>query len=164
MKKVRDKIKITHQKLREIQAPIVSSLIYGFAEEIGHEEAMKIAGKVISEDAIASGKKMARQYKGNTLTELYKIVKEVWANDGAIEIKLIKETDRELCFDVTYCGYARMYEKMGIKDVGSTLSCIRDFSFLKGFNPQIELKRTQTIMEGAKYCDFRFKRVTFLKE
>ena len=156
-------MKITHQMLREIQAPMVSSLIYGFAGEIGYEKAMKIAGKVIREDAIESGKKMAQVYEGNTLTELSKIVKEVWADDGAIEIKMIKETDRELFFDVTYCGYAQIYEKMGIKDMGSTLSCVRDFSFLKGFNPQIELSRTQTIMEGAKYCDFRFKRLTFSK-
>ncbi len=151
-------MKITHQKLREIQAPIVSSLIHGFAGEVGYEKTMKIAGKVISEDAIASGKKMAQELEGNTLTELSEIVKKVWANDGAIEIKMIKETDSELFFDVTYCEYAQMYEKMGIKDMGSTLSCIRDFSFLKGFNPQIELKRTQTIMEGAKYCDFRFEK------
>ena len=149
--------------LREIQAPMVSSLIYGFAGEIGYEKAIKIARKVISEDAIESGKKMAQVYEGNTLTELSKIVKELWADDGAIEIKMIKETDRELFFDVTYCGYAQIYEKMGIKDMGSTLSCVRDFSFLKGFNPQIELSRTQTIMEGAKYCDFRFKRLTFSK-
>ena len=163
MKRRQTKMKITHQKLREIQAPLVSSMIYGFAGEIGYEKAIKIAGKVISEDAIASGKKMAQEYEGNTLTELSKIVKEVWSNEDAIEIKMIKETDNELFFDVTYCGYAQMYETMGIKDLGFTLSCVRDFSFLKGFNPQIELRRTQTIMEGAKYCDFRFKRLTFLK-
>jgi len=139
---------------------MVSSLIYGFAGKIGYDKAIKIAGKVINEDAIVSGKKMARQYEGNTLIELSKIVKEVWADDGAIEIMMIKENDSELFFDVTYCGYAQMYEKMGIKDLGSTLSCIRDFSFLKGFNPKIELRRTQTIMEGANCCDFRFKSLT----
>jgi hypothetical protein len=26
----------------------------------------------------------------------------------------------------------------------------------KGFNPKIKFKRTQTIMEGAPYCDFRY--------
>ena len=31
-------MKITHQKLREIQAPIVSSLINGFAGEVGYEK------------------------------------------------------------------------------------------------------------------------------
>jgi hypothetical protein len=148
---------ITHLKLREIQAPIVTLLIKAFAGEIGHEKAKKIAEKVIREDAMASGKALASQYGGNTLAELSIIVKEVWAKDGALKIKMIKESDDELFFDVTYCGYARTYERMGIKDMGSVLSCIRDFSFIKGFNPQIELERTQTIMEGAKYCDFRFK-------
>jgi len=69
-------MKITHLKLREIQAPIVSSLISGFAGEVGYEKTMKIAGKVISEDAIASGKKMAQEHEGNTLTELSEIVKK----------------------------------------------------------------------------------------
>lgn len=69
-------MKITHQKLREIQASIVSSLIHGFAGEVGYEKTMKIAGKVISEDAIASGKKMAQEHEGNTLTELSEIVKK----------------------------------------------------------------------------------------
>ena len=52
-------MKITHQKCREIQAPIVSSLIYGFAREIGYEKAIEIVKNVISEDAVASGKKSA---------------------------------------------------------------------------------------------------------
>ena len=135
--------------------------VVGFAEEIGYEKAMKIARNVVGKDSMASGKKMAQEYKGNTLIELSKIVKEMWADDGALEITMIKETDRELFFNVTYCGYAQMYEKMGIKEMGYTLSCIRDFSFLEGFNPKIELRRTQTIMEGAEYCDFRFKNLTF---
>ena len=29
-----------------------------------------------------------------------------------------------------------------------------------GFNPAIELTRTQTIMEGAPFCDFRFRLAT----
>ncbi|MEJ2656970.1 MAG: L-2-amino-thiazoline-4-carboxylic acid hydrolase [Desulfobacterales bacterium] len=152
---------ITHLKLREIQAPIVTLLINGFKREIGHEEAIKIAEDVINEDAIAFGKEMALKYAGNTMAGLSKIVKEVWAGDGALDIEMIKETDCELFFNVTDCGYARIYERMGIKEMGSVLSCIRDFSFIKGFNPQIELKRTQTIMEGAKYCDFRFKMITY---
>ena len=32
----------------------------------------------------------------------------------------------------------------------------RDFSLVEGFNPDIALTRTQTIMQGASHCDFRF--------
>ncbi len=149
-------MKITHRKCREIQAPIVSSLIYGFAREIGYEKAIEIAKNIISQDAAASGKNSAQEYSGNTIAELSKIVKEVWAKDNALTLEMLKENETALFFDVTHCEYAQMYEKMGIKDIGFILSCSRDFSFIEGFNPQIELKRTKTIMEGAEHCDFRY--------
>ncbi len=69
---------------------------------------------------------------------------------------MVKETEKELFFDVSYCGYVEIYEKLGVKKLGCTLSCIRDFYFLEGFNPKITLKRTKTIMEGGNYCDFRY--------
>ncbi len=149
-------MKITHLKRREVQAPIVSSLINAFADKIGYNEAIEITKEVVREDAILSGKTLAEEYSGNSIAELSKIVKEVWAEDDAFEIKIIKETDKELFFDISYCGYAQIYEKLGVKSLGCTLSCIRDFYFLEGFNPKITLKRTKTIMEGADCCDFRY--------
>ncbi|MGD9044098.1 MAG: L-2-amino-thiazoline-4-carboxylic acid hydrolase [Desulfobacterales bacterium] len=149
-------MKITHLKRREVQAPIVSSLINAFADKIGYNEAIEITKEVVREDAILSGKTLAEEYSGNSIAELSKIVKEVWAEDDAFEIKIIKETDKELFFDISYCGYAQIYEKLGVKKLGCTLSCIRDFYFLEGFNPKITLKRTKTIMEGADCCNFRY--------
>ena len=56
----------------------------------------------------------------------------------------------------TRCRYAEMYRSLGIAEVGALLSCNRDFSLVEGFNPDIALTRTQTIMQGASHCDFRF--------
>jgi hypothetical protein len=136
------KMKISHLKRREVQAPIVSSLIKAFADKIGYDKAVDIAKEVIREDAILSGKTLAEEYSGNSIAELSKIVKEVWAKDDGLEIKMIKETEKELFFDVSYCGYAEIYEKLGVK--------------LEGFNPRITLKRSKTIMEGGDCCDFRY--------
>jgi hypothetical protein len=156
IKKKEEKMKITHLQRREVQAPIVSSLISAFADKIGYDKAVEIAKKVIREDAILSGKTLAEEYSGNTVFELSKIVKEVWAKDDALKIKMIKETEKELFFDVSYCGYVEMYEKLGVKKLGCILSCIRDFYFLEGFNPKITLKRTKTLMEGGDCCNFRY--------
>ncbi len=49
-----------------------------------------------------------------------------------------------------------MYRALGLGELGASLSCQRDFALAQGFNPSIELTRTQTIMGGAPYCDFRF--------
>jgi hypothetical protein len=42
-------------------------------------------------------------------------------------------------------------------DLGASLSCCRDFALIEGVNPAVTLTRTQTIMEGASHCDFRFR-------
>jgi hypothetical protein len=148
---------LTHLKCREVQAPIVSSLIKEFAKEIGYEKAIEIAKEAIKKDAILSGKMLAEKFSGNSLSELSTIAKVVWAKDNAMSIRIIRETEMELFFDVTECGYAKMYEKLGLRDLGCILSCDRDFSFLEGFNPSIELIRTKTIMDGKETCDFRYK-------
>jgi hypothetical protein len=51
-----------------------------------------------------------------------------------------------------------MYHHLGIPELGDTLSCSRDFALIEGFNPEIRLNRTQTIMQGAAWCDFRYRR------
>jgi hypothetical protein len=51
-----------------------------------------------------------------------------------------------------------MYRALGVPELGALLSCNRDFALIQGFNPDVELRRTQTIMEGAPHCDFRYVR------
>jgi hypothetical protein len=125
---------------------------------MGEEEALAVAGEVIREDAIRSGRSLAEAYSGNSLETLLRIVQGVWAADGTLAISNVELTGETLSFDVTACGYAEMYERLGLEALGCRLSCDRDFSFMEGFNPDIELQRTQTIMEGADHCDFRYRR------
>jgi hypothetical protein len=50
-----------------------------------------------------------------------------------------------------------MYKELEIQDYGTLLSCERDAAQIAGFNPKIRFTRTQTIMSGAPYCDFRYE-------
>ena len=60
--------------------------------------------------------------------------------------------------DVTGCRYAQFYKELGEPELGFLLVCSSDFPFAEGFGPDIKLTRTQTIMQGASHCDFRYKR------
>jgi hypothetical protein len=73
-----------------------------------------------------------------------------------METYILEATGEKFSFNVTRCRYAGMYRELGIPELGAILSCNRDFALIQGFNPQIDLARTQTIMEGAAFCDFRF--------
>ena len=147
---------ISHIKKREIQAPIVSAIINGFIKEIGKEKTLEVLSKIIEKDAIESGRNLAIEFKGNGISELSSLIREVWCDDGAMSIDVLKETETEFHFNVTKCLYAEAYQKLDIMDLGKCLSCDRDFPFNKGFNPNITLERTKTIMEGDDLCDFRY--------
>ena len=145
---------LSHLIRREIQTPIVSALIEGFAKEIGTDKTKALAKEIICKDAFLSGKTLAQKYSGNSLQDLWKIVKDIWAKDGTMEIENLTLSEKCLKFDVTRCCYAEMYESMGCKKLGNLLSCCRDFAFIEGFNRKFKLVRTKTIMQGNDICDF----------
>jgi L-2-amino-thiazoline-4-carboxylic acid hydrolase len=147
---------ISHLMRREIQAPIAACLIREFMKVFGYEKAMDAATAAIRADALTAGRMMADKFGGNTLKELGRIVREMWSEDDAIVISMLEESDKLLSFDVTRCRYVELYDRMGMRELGYCLSCSRDESFARGFNPRIRLLRTQTIMQGAPHCDFRF--------
>ena len=149
-------LEISHLQRREIQAPIAACLIRGFARVMGQDKAMEVATAAVQADAVMAGKILAEKHGGNSMKELGHVVREVWAEDDAMTISILEETEQNLSFDVTRCRYAELYEKAEMKELGFCLSCCRDEPFTKGFNPRMKLLRSQTIMQGSSLCDFRF--------
>jgi len=141
---------------REIEARIVGPLVRAFAAEIGNERALTIVGQVIRELARESGGELARNLGEQSLDAFARSL-EKWRENGALEIEILEHTPENLSFNVTRCRYAEMYRAMGLADLGASLSCQRDYALAQGFNPDIHLDRTQTIMKGASHCDFRFR-------
>ena len=80
----------------------------------------------------------------------------MFSQGGAQEFELLESTPPKVAINATRCNYAEMYREHGLQELGFLLSCGRDFALMEGFNPKIRFTRTQTIMEGAPFCDFRF--------
>jgi hypothetical protein len=140
---------------REIQAPLVARILRGFIAELGYERAMQIASAAIQADAAQAGADLAAQSGSNSLADLLKAVQEIWAADGALDITVLENSEKLLRFNVTRCRYAELYERQGVRKFGYCLSCNRDAALIEGFNPRMQLQRTQTIMQGAEACDFK---------
>jgi predicted hydrocarbon binding protein len=138
---------------REIEAAIASPLIRAFAEELGSERAFAIAASVIENLGEEAGKALAGFAGGNQLEDLARIL-PFFSAGGAWEFEPPTSEPGRVAINITKCRYTEMYERLGVKELGFLLSCGRDHALFKGFNPEIEFTRTQTIMEGADHCDF----------
>ena len=141
---------------REVEAKIVGPIVRGFVAELGPDRALEIVREVVAGLARDRGAELARAVGEASLAAFAADI-DRWREGGSLEIEFLDRGPDRLDFNVTRCRYAEMYRALGLADLGGSLSCQRDFALIEGFNPSIQLSRTQTLMEGATHCDFRFR-------
>jgi len=143
-------------KRREIEARILAPVLDALGQEFGREKVLEITRQAIIAIAHRQGREFATQLGKNDLPSFGNSL-ESWGKDGALQLRILHQDAESLDFDVTECRYAQLYRSLGLDELGSILSCSRDAAFAEGFNERISLTRTQTIMQGAPSCDFRFR-------
>jgi hypothetical protein len=146
---------LTLLERRKIEGKVLIPMVQAFQRAIGKERANEIAREVILEFARASGVGWSGQF-GNGLAGLEQVV-DVWSAGGSLEFAERKRSSDSLSFNVTRCQYAEFYQSLGLSELGFLFHCNRDFAVLETFSPDVSLTRTQTIMQGASHCDFRFQ-------
>ncbi len=141
---------------REIEARILMPVLTAFIKQYGKEQTVKTVDPVIQELAREGGVQLAKALGGNTIGHFAKGL-SLWTREDALRLDVKEQTETKFAFNVTRCRYAEMYKELGVQEYGALLSCGRDAALIVGFNPKIRFTRTQTIMSGASYCDFRYE-------
>lgn len=141
---------------REIEARLLAPLLDALGAEFDRQRVLEIARRVVLQIAAQQGEQLAAQLGGCSLAH-FAVSLEAWTRDGALQIEVKEQSDDVFAFNVTRCQYAEMYQRLGIPELGALLSCNRDAALIQGFNPRVEFNRTQTIMQGASFCDFRYQ-------
>ena len=144
---------------REIEARVIGPFVEALAQELDRERVLAILRQTIVDLARRQGAERAAQVGDDSLAA-FAISAGDWRKGNALEIEVLEQTDERYSFNVTRCRYAEMYRSLGLAELGAVLSCNRDYSLIEGFNPEIQLVREQTLMEGASCCTFRYARRT----
>ncbi len=140
---------------RAIEALAIAPVIKAVSQKIGRDEAIAILREVNQQEAFQRGQNMVKTERPNGITELVDDVAS-WGDGGNWEMDVIEQTSTTYFFNVSRCPYYEKYRDLGIEEFGVEFSCCRDEPFARGFNPQLKLVRSKTIMEGDDCCDFRY--------
>jgi hypothetical protein len=140
---------------RRIQAAVIGPIHAEMVEALGKETADAILDGAIRKAAIAEGRAFAAK-DGETTMENFIKLYDLWTHDGALEIDVLEASDEIFNFNVTRCKYVETYKAMGLGHIGHLMSCNRDGTFCQGYDPNIELVREHTIMDGSPRCTFRY--------
>ena len=144
-------------EIRRIEANIIKPIYEEMVIVLGEEKARKILTTAINKDAVRQGTELAASTDLPNNLETFASLMGRWSKGDALTKEPVHTSENRLEFNVTRCKYAETYAEMGLSHIGAILSCGRDGSLCEGYNPEVTLTRTQTIMSGATHCDFRFK-------
>ncbi|MFT5194349.1 MAG: hypothetical protein ACI85U_001356 [Candidatus Promineifilaceae bacterium] len=140
---------------REVEARILAPIINALGEKFGREEVIEVVRDTIIGVSQEQGADLA-QAMGGADSKAFMSSLKYWTQDDALKIEVLENSEETLNFNVNRCRYSEMYRALGIPELGAVFSCNRDYALIDGFNPDAKLKRTQTLMEGASHCDFRY--------
>src|SRR4029077_194296 len=143
----------------KIQAQVLVPLIKALQAELGEERANALVRKALGDIYRRYGEEFWRTKNEQTLGKAVASAFTTYARDDALDYRVIEQSEDAFAIDVTGCRYAEFYKELGEPELGLLLVCSADFTTAEGFGPDIELTRTQTIMQGAGHCDFRYKRL-----
>jgi hypothetical protein len=143
----------------KIQAQVLVPLVKALQAELGEERANDLVRRTLGDTYRRYGEEFSRSKNENGLGKMMASAFATYAGEGALDYKVIEQSQDAFRFDVTRCLYAEFYKELGEPELGFLLVCSADFPVAEGFGPDIKLTRTQTIMQGASHCDFQYRRL-----
>jgi hypothetical protein len=141
---------------RRIEAEILGHVYEVLKASQGQAAAMQAIGDAVGRSSVAQAQPFAAAAEGGTSLPSFIALSGLWQAEDALKIEVREQTDQADAFDVVRCRYAERYRDMGLGEIGHLLSCQRDGSFCEGDDPKLKFTRTQTLMQGAGHCDFRY--------
>jgi hypothetical protein len=143
----------------KIQAQVLVPLVKALQAELGEERANTLVRRALGDIYRGYGEEFWRTKNEKNLGKIMASAFATYAREDALDYRVIEQSQDAFEIDVTGCRYAEFYKELGEPELGFLLVCSADFHTADGFGPDIELTRTQTIMQGASHCDFRYKRL-----
>ena len=141
---------------RRIEAELLGHVYEVLKASHGKAAAMQAIGDAVRRSSIDQARQFVAGMEGPTSLQTFIELSALWEAEDALKIEVQHKSPTLYAFNVVRCRYAEMYQSMGLGEIGHLLSCQRDGTFCEGYDPKLKFARTQTIMQGASHCDFRY--------
>lgn len=142
----------------KLQARVLLPVIKAIRERLGRAEADKLIEDALRDWSRDLHKRIGAEKGGSARQQWDGIWADMRPRIGdAIHREMLEDSDTIREYNVTRCAYAEFFKALGEPELGKFLLCDIDFDIAEVGAPDIEFKRTQTIMSGASHCDFRYR-------
>jgi hypothetical protein len=122
---------------------------------LGRERGLQLLEAYGAEQAVESARRLSQRMGGNDFAALKRLFSpEPWGHMLTFEVA--ESTDRVHELNVTECLWAQTWLGAGAGAEGFAAICHGDYAFAKAFNPDLEMVRDKTLMQGHACCNHRY--------
>ncbi len=136
----------------KIQSRVVIPIVKALEKEIGKEKAHAIVGQAIAGAYVEHRERQGFQLNSHPRTE------QENGMDFPVEHDVVEDSDTGYGHNITGCQFADYFRSIGEPEIGALMTCGVDFAAEDLIRPDWDFKRTQTRMQGAPHCDFRWRK------
>jgi hypothetical protein len=142
----------------KIQAQVLVPVLKTLRLELGEERANKLVTTALRDWSREMYLRIGALTPGSPKEKWTAMSVAAMPRIGAdIDVEILRQDADANEFNVTGCRYADFFRALGEPELGAVLLCEADNHVVEVGSPEVEMTRTQTIMKGAKYCDFRYR-------
>lgn len=135
----------------KVQARAVIPIVKELEKELGKERAHAIVGRAIAANYVAW-----RESRG-FVPDAHPRAEAADGPDFPVEHQVVEDTATAYGHNITGCAFADYFRSIGEPEIGALMTCNVDFPAEERLRPGWEFTRTQTRMQGAAHCDFRWR-------
>lgn len=136
----------------KIQSRVVIPIVKALEQEIGKEKAHRIVGEAIAGAYVEHRERRGYEANSHPRTEMD------GGMDFPVEREVVTDSDTEYGHDITGCQFADYFRSIGEPEIGALMTCGVDFAAEALIRPDWAFQRTQTRMQGASHCHFRWRK------
>jgi hypothetical protein len=142
----------------KLQAQVLIPILRTLRMKMGKDEADELVAGALSEWVRSVYLRIGEKQSGTPREKWEGVWNELRPRIGdVVEREFLRDDDDARDYNVNQCGFAEFFKALGEPELGELLVCDFDYYVAEVGAPTVELTRTQTIMKGAAYCDFRYR-------
>ena len=142
----------------KFQAEVLIPIFKALRAELGEERANHLILGALRDWSRARWHRLGARFPGRPKEKWAALNTAMMPRVGSdADFQPLKDEPDTMECNITGCRYADLFRQLGEPELGLVLCCEDDFHIAEVGWPEVELTRTQTIMQGAPYCDFRWR-------
>jgi hypothetical protein len=142
----------------KIQARVLVPLLRALRTELGEQRANQLVTTALREWSRRVFQEVGAKTPGSPLKKWSTLMASITSRVGTdVDWEVLRNDAEAVEFNITGCRYAEFFRQLGEPELGAVLLCESDLHVAELGGSNVEFTRTQTIMKGGQYCNFRYK-------